>query len=455
MSKFPLPVTLFLVGAVNLPAQLIPGNLAVVRVGDGSAALTNAAQAVFLEQYTTAGAPVGTPIALPTAASGAQQALTNSGTATSEGLLAASADGRYLTQIGYGAIPGTASIAATTSAAVNRVVARIALDGTVDTSTALNDAFSGNNPRSVISLDGAQFWAAGANGGIRYATFGATTSLSLNTALPTNNRVVGIYGGQLYASASSGAFQGVSAIGSGLPTTAGQTPTLLPGFPTTSGPSAYDFFFADPATLYVADDRTNGSGGIQKWTLSAGTWTLAYTLAPSATVGCRAVTATKSGSVVTLYAVATNNQVVSVTDAGAGSTFASLVTAPTNTAFRGLRIIPTPNVATRVAHGCGPTTIDVSGAATPGGTVTTTLGGVVGVPVIGLGFTVANLPFCTCTLGHDWAITVFAANFPLSVPSLPNLYGLSFGLQGIDAFAPGGCAALQLTLTDTMVVTIR
>src|SRR5262249_49388915 len=61
-------------------------HLTVVRVGDGSAALTNSATAVFLDEIDSTGTVVGTT-ALPTAVAGSNARLTLSGNATSEGAL--------------------------------------------------------------------------------------------------------------------------------------------------------------------------------------------------------------------------------------------------------------------------------------------------------------------------------------------------------------------------------
>jgi len=350
-----LPI-LFAVAVAPLPAQgpIAPGHLVVVRIGDGSAALTNAATAVFLDEYTAAGAFVQT-LVLPTAASGPQNAFANSGTATSEGFLTQAGDGQSLACAGYAAVPGTAGIAATTSVIAPRAIARISLAGTIDTTTTLGAAYSGNNIRSAATPDGVQFYTTGANSGLQYVIFGTSTPTQLNTSLPTNTRVANVDNGQLYFSSASGAFQGVSQLGTGLPTTGGQTATLLPGFPSVAGPSNYDFWFADATTLYVADDRAGSSGGgIQKWTLAAGTWTLQYNLAPTTTTGCRGLSGQNVSGVVTLFATTTQttaNQLVSVVDAGAGSPFTTLTTAATNTVFRGVRRIVLPGQATVVGVG--------------------------------------------------------------------------------------------------------
>jgi len=100
-------------------AAFTPGDLVIYRVGTGSGSLSSAATAVFLDEYRPDGTFVQS-IALPTADNGANQTLTASGTATSEGLLTLSADGHYLMFTGYDAAPGTASIAGTSSSTICR-----------------------------------------------------------------------------------------------------------------------------------------------------------------------------------------------------------------------------------------------------------------------------------------------------------------------------------------------
>lgn len=351
-------LTLSLLSLASLAtAQITPGNLVVLRVGTGAAALSNASTATFLDEFTTAGTLVQS-IPMPTAASGLDLPCTVSGSATSEGLLTLSADGRYLVAVGYSAAPGITSIVATTSVATPRVVARIALDGTVDSSTAIDNLFSANNIRSAVTTDGSQFWVSGANSGVVYTTLGATGGTSLNATAPTNLRAIGVAGGQLFTTTSSGSAGRFLAVGTGLPTTAGQTLTSVAGFPL-SGGSPYDFHFADANTLYLADDGTfaNG-GGIQKWTLSAGTWSRQYVLSAGASVGCRGLSGYTNGGTTTLYATTTTNLLVAVTDTGASATFTTLATGVTNTALRGVRFVNVPHSVSFAGTG-SPNTVGV------------------------------------------------------------------------------------------------
>src|SRR5688572_3385162 len=92
--------------------QFTPGNLVVLRVGTGAAPLSSSATAAFLDEYTTAGVHVQS-VALPTAGAGSNLPLTLTGSSTADGFITRSADRRYLIVPGYGAVPGTATVAST------------------------------------------------------------------------------------------------------------------------------------------------------------------------------------------------------------------------------------------------------------------------------------------------------------------------------------------------------
>ncbi|CAN5759732.1 hypothetical protein BH10CHL1_BH10CHL1_25680 [soil metagenome] len=333
-----------------MAAPLTPGNLVVLRLGDGSTALSSAAAPVFLDEFTPTGTLVQT-LAMPTAVNGANRSLTNSGSAGSEGALARSADLRYLTLAGYDAAPGVAAVVGTASATVNRIIARIDADGVVDTSTRINDGYTGNNIRGVVSNDGSGFWtsgtASGANGGVRYVPFGnSSAATTLISATPTNVRVPSIFGGQLYVSSASGANIGVNIVGSGLPTTSGQTTTLLPGLPNAGNPYAYllldrDAGVAGLDTLYIADQ----TAGLQKYSFDGTTWAARGVISGALT----GLTGAINGGTVTLYAslgTAAGNTLVSFTDTAlfnanlSAGAFTTLAIAATNTVFRGVALAP-------------------------------------------------------------------------------------------------------------------
>jgi hypothetical protein len=327
------------------------GNYVVVRLGDGTTALSSAAAATSLLEYTPDGNLVQT-IALPVADAGTTLALTETGSSAADASLTRSADGRYLILPGYNAAPGTLAVANTASAATNRLIGRIAADGSINTATRISDAFSGTtstaaNIRGAASVNGSTFYVVGNNTGVVYTTLGNTgTTTTISTGLPVNLRTVIIVGSNLYISSASGTTQGVAQVGTGLPTTAGQTITPLAGFPTTNGPSPYAFFFTDQSTtipgpdvLYVADDRAT-DGGIQKWSLVGSTWMLNGIITGSS-ASVRGLTGSTSGTTVTLLA-SSPNSLYKVTDNAGYNAAPSSATLPTafasagaNYAFRG------------------------------------------------------------------------------------------------------------------------
>lgn len=335
--------------------QFTPGDLVVYRVGTGGGGLVNTGNAVFLDEYSPSGTLVQS-VPLPTTSTGAQRALFASGTATSEGALSRSADGRFLLLTGY-ASTATSSLAGTTGTAVPRVVARVDASTAVDSSTALTDFSSGNNPRGATSADGTAVWAVGGAGGVRFATIGATTSNPLTDSTFANARTAAVVGGQLYASTGSGTntFRGVDTVGTGLPTSGTQTVTRLPGLTDTTNPSTYAITFADldsgtPGNdvLYTADDST---GALTKFSLVSGNWVSNGTVG-STVDAYRGVTSVVAGSTVTLYATRKGGsgttgggELVRLADpSGYNGAFTAtptvLATAANNTAIRGVAFAP-------------------------------------------------------------------------------------------------------------------
>ena len=152
---------------------------------------------------------------------------------------------------------------------------------TVSSATAASPASVPYNPSDVASIDGSQFYL-GSNlpvgdtidGGILYVgSVGATTASQIGP-VGTASASIGIAGGQLYNMTGSGK---LTAVGTGLPTSIGQTLTDLPSFA-----KNYDLFFHNqenaeeflllntndgstikPNVAYVADQ----ANGLLKFTL--------------------------------------------------------------------------------------------------------------------------------------------------------------------------------------------
>ncbi|HEX3695061.1 MAG TPA: esterase-like activity of phytase family protein [Polyangia bacterium] len=338
-------------------ACVSPQTFRVVRLGDGSAALGSGGTAVSVDEWRFDGTLVATVAVSLLAPAG--NPFTMSGSASSEGELSLSADGHYLVMAGYAAPIGTSKVASSKASAFKRAVARVDAAGHVDTSTTLATAFDSNNARGATSADGTGFWVAGAggsSGGVWFVPFGTSGgTLVLNASL-NNVRWLTIAGGQLYGTSNVASSPSVFTIGTGLPTTTGQLAVTLNGIPNNNSnnnlpPSVYGMVTLDlvpaggdgkPDTLYLSDDST--SGGIQKWTNSGTSWSLAGTFNVSPTpVGFRGLAGSAVGNKVTLVASTAedaNGRLVVFVDDGTTVTNTVIATAGTNTVFRGVALSP-------------------------------------------------------------------------------------------------------------------
>jgi hypothetical protein len=337
---------------------------------------------------------------------------------------------------------GTAALGQTTSTTggsvttVPRVVALINSLGSVDTTTALTGVYNQNNPRSVATVDGTSFYVSGQGAsktdttqGVFYAPLGATTATPIDNS--TDTRVVSILntgsGNTLYVSrdqnppgSSNQNFTNVSSLttaSGALPTSSAAVTTthiIPPAAPLSSGGnngsinltaslangvnnarigsfvylSPESYFFAGPDILYVTDSgqpkngnvnkAALGEGGLQKWVLTNGVWTLDYDLfaglnlvnnanansntpaAPGVT-GLFGLTGEVVGNQVELFATSYGLNELSpsflyeITDTlsltteaqeqGAGESFLTLETAPAGTIIRGVAFAPVPEPA--------------------------------------------------------------------------------------------------------------
>jgi hypothetical protein len=258
--------------------------------------------------------------------------ITTSFSSKSEGALHLSANGQYLTYMGYVGPVGAegvsnsettnpvAQIAGATGPFYDRAVALIKYDGSFLVQPESN-AFSGDNPRGAITVDGNEFYMAGnsdstknkdgsgpgATIGVRLGQPGSPLSIELGTFVASdrpdesakkhvkdnNWRGIGLFNGNLYVVKGSGGngddgvFQVQDGTGNGIPAggTANAIVELLgtqatnPVTNATSPVTPFGFFFADANTLYVADEgnstitTTTPGGTVISTSTSGGTTT--------------------------------------------------------------------------------------------------------------------------------------------------------------------------------------
>lgn len=408
-----------------------------------------------------------------------------------------------------------ANQAGTPVATVPRVVALIGADGTVDTSTQLTGLYNQNNPRSVTTVDGTAFYTSGqgasktdATQGVAYALLGATTATTIDNS--TDTRVVSLIdagGGEtLYVSRDqkppSGAnnFTNIGTLtdANGNPPTSAAgvvaSHVIPPASPLSSGGnngsidltaglangvnnarigsfvylSPEQYFVASPTVIYVADSGQPksgsanaaglGAGGLQKWVLTNGAWTMAYDLvnglnlvnnatansntptAPGVT-GLLALTGRVVGNQVQLFATSyglnelSQSYLYTITDdLGATSisqvgseSFTVLFTDPTGqTSIRGIAFAP--GIQQTIAFGAVPA-FGAGGTGIIGAT-----GGGSGSPV-----TFSSLTPAVCTVSGATVTGVAAGTCTVAANQAGNAtYGPA--AQATQSFAVGGAA---------------
>lgn len=292
------------------------GNLVIFRAGDGSEnyVLSNTqAVPVFLDEYgfdANDNLVLVQSINLPTSTNGSNKPCTTTASSVNGGHMSLSADGQYIAVPGFAAVPNSWPIANEASSPDhNRMVALVNYNGQVNTTTALENAYSKGYIRSAATKDGSGFWLAADNnasyndGFLRYAPFGSSTSIQLAA---NTRRVFFAFENELYVSSDISVFK----VGDNFPTTAAQT-TLNGLFPTISGSSFYGFCIINldeqgtQKVMYVTN--ANGSS-IKKFSLVNGTWESNgdYTLSTVQNVTPRSIQAKAVNGTARLYVVCSN-----------------------------------------------------------------------------------------------------------------------------------------------------
>ena len=318
-------------------AAVSAGNLVIYRVGTGAAALNSTATAVFLDEYTPTGVLVQS-IPVPTTGATAMTAVGNSGT---EGTMSVSGDGSRLVFAGYRKDAGGTSPASDTPAVSNRVVGMLGLDGSVDTSTAITDSVGALRSATAASPTSSIY--LGTANGVRYVAGpgAAVTSTVIDTR---NSRQVVQSGGILFAGNGSTTITAkVQSYGAGPTTATVPTPVIT----LTTADVGNSFWFADLSTTVAGDDTmylvNQLNGTILKYTSDGSAWTASGSFTASTAAN---VTGIVGDSGVDLYVTNASTLFKFSDTTGYGGVIAgaatSILTAGTNTAFRGLAAFPVP-----------------------------------------------------------------------------------------------------------------
>lgn len=322
------------------------GNVVVYRVGDGTTAISDTGTKVFLDEYSpSGGSPIQT-IELPS--SSAVNLI--AGASRSEGMLTRSADGRFLLLTGYQSTLGV--FGGLANSAVPRVVGRMGADGVVDLSTQIPKVDFPGDPRSATSLDGTDIWLTGGSSGVRYTQFGGSGATSI-ASTPSTPRQVHVADGQLYVSATQPDSIKLARVGTGLPTSSGQTVTNISSTFATGSYAAFVFLdlsasVAGVDTLYLACESP---ASVLKFCLEGGSWVARGSLSVTVS-GPRGLAAAVSGSTVTLYATR-NAALLKATDTSGYAqnitgSFAVLASVTGNAEFRGVALTPNTSTAVRL-----------------------------------------------------------------------------------------------------------
>ena len=321
----------------SLASSFAAGNLAVLRIGDGAESLGSSGNSVFIDQFTTNGTLAGS-IAIP---DNDTNALLVSGSASSEGALTRSPDGRLLVFGGYNiALTNTtnvgSSLANASATTVPRAVGAVDVLGSFALVGVTTNQYSANNMRGGTSDGLGNYWGAGASSGTFYFGNGSTNTIQTNSV---NTIEIQDIGGNLYFTTQKNT-NGIWKI-SGAPTVPASASVFLNAG---SKASSYAFAFNTNFTsAYIADDTLKGVGGIQRWDFNGSAWAMTYAFTSLTNIGARGVAVDFSGAQPVIYATTAENSanhLVSIVDTGTSSSATTLATAGVNQIFRGVTFAP-------------------------------------------------------------------------------------------------------------------
>jgi len=341
-----------------------PGQLAVLRAGDGVIKQYLKQAPIFIDQYDPKvfSASPSFTVSVPT--NGAHAFFFNSHAAT-EGVLSRSADNRFLVFAGYGGVnllqqPGVPSLLD-----IQRGFCTVDEAGAVQ--TVLYQVAQENekiNPRGGVSDGGKRFWGCG-NAGATFYFDSATSDRPVEFRSAQNTRSMKIINHVLYATLNGsdataidnfpGIYQFATGVGSPAPLPQDSEVTLDLVVPASSASAKIAGFDmnSQQTIAYMADTVS----GIQKYVKSGSAWKLSYNIAIPQNIpekenhatGCFGLVVDFNGSLPILYATTTegyhgtvnSNRVVRMVDTGANPAVTTLAQSRSaEIAFRGIEFTP-------------------------------------------------------------------------------------------------------------------
>jgi hypothetical protein len=339
-----------------------PGQLAVLRAGDGAINLRLKQAPIFVDQFDPMrfNEAASLTVAIPT---NGPNALFFNGHAATEGNLTRSADRRLLVLAGYAGVDLLQHKGVPSQLSIPRGVGTLgAAAGSFKLVFQSTNWYQASNPRGVATDGAGNFWGCGSTYGTLFYN-AQTTPQPLEFRTLLNTRAIKIINQVLYATLNSadGLDTDDSAgiynylIGpspAGLPTQADATMHLV--VPTAAGYNKTCGFDVNPAgtIAYMADTQA----GIQKYIKGDGGWKFAHNFAIPQVIpdsvnngkGCFGLTVDFSGAAPIIYATTTegwetmnSNRVVRIVDTNANAVVTTVAQAAnTNIVYRGVEFTP-------------------------------------------------------------------------------------------------------------------
>jgi hypothetical protein len=351
-----------LVHAQNV--QFLPGQIAVLRAGDGMVGQKLKQAPVFIDQFDPNSLNTAPSLTVPIPTNGANSFFFN-GRAATEGLLTRSPDHRLLAFAGYGGVNLLEKSGTPALLDIPRGFSTVDANGTIHTYLyQAHDASEKVNPRGVATDGANHFWGCGNAGGTLYFN-PADGKRTVQFQPFQNSRAAKIIGGVLYVTLNgpdgkaidepAGIYRFTDSSGNPLPLPR-QADTMIDLVVPAAEPftkiAGFDLS-PDKTIAYTADTVA----GVQKYVKSGGGWKLACNFAipqniPAAEnhgTGCFGLAVDFSRPVPVIYATTTegwdgsvnSNRVVRIVDTNATAVVTTLAQAPGDKiAFRGIDFTP-------------------------------------------------------------------------------------------------------------------